>query len=67
MAWTVVKTAVFTVLDYTMPVLISMEAVLRAVIQATQEKHVKSVSMQKENNRQKRLSDCFMPERENCS
>ena len=31
-----------------MPVLISMEAVLRAVIQATQEKHVKSVSMQKE-------------------
>ena len=48
MAWTVVKTAVFTVLDYTMPVLTSMEAVLRAVIQATQEKHVKSVSMQKE-------------------
>ena len=48
MASTVVKAAVFTVLDYTMPVLISMEAVPKAVIQATQEKHVTSVSMQKE-------------------
>ena len=47
MAETVAKAAALTVLDATIPVLILMEAVLRAVIQDTKEIHVTKVSIQK--------------------
>ena len=48
MAETVMKAAVFTVQDQTKPAVISMEAVMGAVIQVTQELHVTRVSIFKE-------------------